>query len=108
MSALAHLGIDVVYIPRGLTSQYQPLDVGINDHFKHWLRERWAEQDPLIDQGPIPRKIGTAQLIKHGWDHIGGETVINSFKNLMRLVRNDNDVTDELASLLVDIHTSVS
>ena len=39
VSALATRQIQTVYIPGSLTGDLQPLYLGINSPFKHWLRE---------------------------------------------------------------------
>ena len=40
---LQSLEVEVVYIPGGLTAELQPLDVGVNGPFKHYLRDAAIE-----------------------------------------------------------------
>jgi hypothetical protein len=72
-------GITLDFIPPGMTSTLQPLDVGLMKPFKDGLRRRWtAFTRPL--ESPKP---GLQQLliwIKESWDEIRRETVIAAFR----------------------------
>lgn len=80
--ALSNLGITVLYVPGGLTGELQPLDIGLNGPFKHWIRERWAVTNGLGSDSPINRRIQLAHLIEYSWSLITNQTVINSFSHI--------------------------
>ena len=70
--------IELIYIPKGLTSKYQPLDVLINGILKQKAKKLWREEitkDPNI-------KITNADAVKHflkAKDDITSEIIKKSF-----------------------------
>jgi hypothetical protein len=114
VSAISQLGINLLYIPGGLTSQFQPLDVGVNGPFKHWVREEWARTDHTILLNPQLRRVNIALLMETGWSRLTADLVANSFGRLLRGVGTDtvrpNDLPtlehESAASLLMALSTA--
>ena len=49
-NVLTRCSIETIYIPGGLTKDYQPLDVGVNGPFKHWLNIAFTERQKTENQ----------------------------------------------------------
>jgi hypothetical protein len=84
-------GIQVLYIPGGLTGQLQPLDVGINGPFKHWLREANASGD-ISQATPEQRRIQIVFKVLQCWNSLDSEIVMNSFNHM--LIRSAEEIDD--------------
>jgi hypothetical protein len=80
---LEELGVLVAFIPGGLTGELQPLDVGINYPFKHWMTSGWAEDQETIPLSPIEKRKKLARLIISSWNMITHDTVVNSFWRML-------------------------
>lgn len=89
-------GIRLLRIPGGLTGQYQPIDVGINAPFKHWLREA-ATNDP-IPQHEVPeqRRTRLARRVVTCWQMLDTQLVINSFNHMLVGIADEIDDFDEI------------
>ena len=83
LGALQSLGVHVLFIPGGLTGYIQPLDVGVNAPFKHWIRETWSNGDPNESRSPRGKRAEIARIIHDAWGRITPETVSRSFNNLL-------------------------
>jgi hypothetical protein len=80
--------VDLAVIPGGLTSICQPLDVAINKPFKDNLRKEWHLW--MANGGAGKTAAGNLRRakysdvcnwVKHAWENISSETIINSFIN---------------------------
>jgi hypothetical protein len=76
-------GITVVYIPGGLTADLQPLDVGINSPFKHWLREFLINHHEFSRMNVSLKRLSIAKGIERAWEKITHSTVIGSFGRVL-------------------------
>jgi hypothetical protein len=114
---------DLVVIPGGLTSIYQPLDIAINKSFKDNLRKEWHLW--MANGGARETKKGNlwrAKLskvygwIKYAWDNISAKTIIKSFKkyrisnSLNELEDGDIDenVDEENDEFLIEMHENLN
>ena len=97
-------GIDLAVIPGGLTSICQPLDVTINKPFKDNLRKEWhiwmaGGGAGTTSSGNLRRaKLSdVCGWVKHAWEGISNEMVIESFKTCgisTSLDGSDDEITD--------------
>ena len=53
---LSRLSIETIYIPGGLTKDLQPLDIGVNAPFKHWLENAFEETQMQQTQNASERR----------------------------------------------------
>lgn len=83
-SALADLNIRVLYVPGGLTAVLQPIDLGINAPFKHWVRENWSASYGTERSTMQEKRVFISRLVDQSWQQIRQETVSNSFACLLR------------------------
>ena len=85
VSRLEALNVHQVVIPPGMTGELQPLDVGINEPFKDYVKEeyrRWRLNNlNFTAKGYIkkPGKKDFLQFISRAWDKVTEKVVQNSF-----------------------------
>ena len=91
-SKITSLNIEVITIPGGLTGMMQPLDVGINAPFKHWIAESAIEDGDMATRTASDIRYATAVSVSHAWDRISVETIINSFNRVLFV--NADEVED--------------
>lgn len=93
---LEQAGIRFIYIPGGLTKDFQPLDVGINGPFKHWLRE-YSVENPLFYRRSASEKRHTLALaIQRSWNSITRQCVENSFNRILLPTLENIEEGDEI------------
>lgn len=90
-------GIRSIIIPGGLTSELQPMDVGINGPLKHWLREFESAREPGTFNAS-QKRVHLAEMLKQAWDAINTQAVINSFNAMLQKVTDDPSLDDEVFS----------
>jgi hypothetical protein len=83
LSRLSLLRIVILFIPGGLTRHIQPVDVGINAAFKHWIRERWATEPQNEFVTSSMKRVRISSIIAEAWQEITSETVSHSFHPLL-------------------------
>ena len=93
---LNSLGIIILYIPGGLTSHVQPLDVGINAPFKHWIRESWSRYAHNERLSPADKRVKISQIISNAWQRIDSQTIQRSFNNILQACVTDAGELDEV------------
>lgn len=82
VALVAELGINLIFVPGGLTGRYQPLDVGVIAPFKHWIREKWSATNTRATFTSTERRVQIARLVESGWANISEDIVRNSFNHL--------------------------
>ena len=88
--------IQTLFVPGGLTGLFQPLDVGINGPFKHWLREATSSEESSTVTSPEQRRIILVQKVLQCWTRIDREIVINSFNDMLIGAAEEVDDLDEI------------
>lgn len=88
-------GIHVIYIPGGMTGDLQPLDVGINAPFKHYIHEA-VIIDGFEALSASERRFSIAQSVSNAFSNITVETVINSFNRVLFTTYDSIDDADEI------------
>jgi hypothetical protein len=86
VNAIEKLGCDFNLIPGGYTCVLQPLDVGINRPFKHYIEEyynQWAI-DNIADQDkvPVPDRALILKWIHDAWNRVPIDTIVKTFKKV--------------------------
>ena len=82
---LEKLDIEQVFIPKGLTGMYQPLDVGVNFPFKCYLKKsyhQWRdERTKTTKKGYLkkPDRQDFINFVSDAWEKISVLTVQNAF-----------------------------
>jgi hypothetical protein len=76
------LGLSVIFIPGGLTPYLQPLDIGVNSPFKHWLREEFAKESSTANLSPPQKRDRVLLRILGSWASIEADTVRNAFNHM--------------------------
>ena len=90
----------LLFMPPGLTSVLQPLNVSINKLFKDGIRNKFAEY--LIKNKDIPNKVNREDIIKWIADVwysdkiISKISIINTFKacDILNNIHKNNDIFD--------------
>jgi len=79
---LSQLETVPVFIPAGMTSSLQVLDVGINKPFKDCLRR--CGEDFAVSRGAtvIPRRVDVSGWIKLAWEGISVETIKRTWSHI--------------------------
>ena len=93
---LSRHSIETLYIPGGLTKDLQPLNVGINAPFKHWLTNAFVETRIGVDRTASEKRHYLATCIDSSWGHITRQTVINSFNRILSFSYEDIELASEL------------
>ncbi|GBB87771.1 hypothetical protein RclHR1_14280002 [Rhizophagus clarus] len=101
-------GFDLGVILGGLTSLCQPLDVAINKPFKANLRKEWhlwmaAGGAGQTNKGNLRRAkfSDVCAWVKHSWDGISDEIIIDSFKTCG--ISNALDEVEDFDNEIIDI-----
>lgn len=94
LNAIESLGVTVLHIPGGLTSYIQPMDVGVNAPFKHWIREEWSALEIDHQLSPAGKRVRISQICSASWDRITPETICNSFNNLLSSCTSEHGERD--------------
>ena len=82
---LENMGIKQIFIPKGLTGTYQPLDVGINFLFKSFLKKSYHEwrneRTKTTKKGYLkkPDRQDFVNFVSKAWEEITVSTVQNAF-----------------------------
>lgn len=84
--------IEILYIPGGLTCELQPLDIGVNGPFKHWLREGSIDRPSFDTWTASEKRLEIARAISRSWSMISVPTVTNSFNRV--LISTVNEIRD--------------
>jgi hypothetical protein len=84
--------VGILYIPGGLTCELQPLDIGVNGPFKHWLREGSIDRPSFDTWIASEKRLEIARAISRSWSMITTPTVTNSFNRI--LISTVNDIRD--------------
>lgn len=77
------LGVDLFFIPGGLTGYIQPVDVGIVSPFNNWLREGWSAQFDNLYGRPIQKRRNVCRLVKESWARLSHERISSSFSKFL-------------------------
>ena len=96
VSTIQGRGIRLLFIPGGLTEQLQPVDVGINAPFKHWLREAGTRDPMPLQETPEQRRTRLAEKIVTCWQLLDRQLVINSFNHMLIGGVDEIDDHDEI------------
>ena len=78
-------GIEQIFIPTGLTGTYHPLDIGVNYHFKCYLKKSYHEwrdrRTKVTKKGYLkkPDRQDSINFVSSAWEQITVFTVINAF-----------------------------
>ena len=90
---------NITFIPGGLTSILQPLDVSVNHPFKCKLREQWSAwmmsdtvEHTTAGNWKRPLPIVT-QWVKTAWDSIDPAIIVRAFKKCS--ITNELDGTED-------------
>ncbi|GAV03713.1 hypothetical protein RvY_14102 [Ramazzottius varieornatus] len=74
--------VDQVFVPKGMTGTYQPLDVGINALFKANLKRayhEWRKERTEVTAKGHLRKLTRQDFVSKAWEAIRPETIENAF-----------------------------
>lgn len=93
---LQSLEIEVIFIPGGMTAELQPLDIGINAPFKHYLREATIEDIAFANLSASEKRFKAANAISKAWNDITRDTVINSFNRTLLPTFTNIEDADEI------------
>ena len=80
---ILEIGVELIFIPGGLTSDFQPLDVGINGPLKHYVREFTINQTGFEVLSAEGKRLQIARSISFAWSSINIDSVINSFARVL-------------------------
>ena len=111
-------GFDLAVIPGGLTSICQPLDVAINKPLKDNLRKEWhlwmangGARETVAGNLRRARLSEVCEWVKHAWDNISDETIIQSFRKCRisnELENGDIDeIVEETKEFLIGTHENL-
>ena len=95
-ATIANMGVEVIIIPGGLTGMVQPLDVGVNAPFKHWLAESAIEDGDSALYTASETRHATACSISQAWDRISIETILNSFNRILFVTASEIEDFSEI------------
>lgn len=88
--------IATIYIPGGMTAELQPLDVGVNAPFKHYIRETVVNIVTFDQQSASQKRLSLARSISLAFSNITVDTVVNSFNRTLFITYCDIDDADEV------------
>ncbi|GAV06590.1 hypothetical protein RvY_16554 [Ramazzottius varieornatus] len=77
--------VDQVFVPKGMTGTYQPLDVGINAPFNANLKQAYHEwrkgRTEVTAKGYLrkPTRQDFVNFVSKAWEAIRPETIENAF-----------------------------
>lgn len=83
LQSFEQLGLAVVFIPGGLTPHLQPLDVGVNSPFKHWLQEEFAMEENTSNLSQTEKRDRVLSRIIRAWACIEHDTIVNAFNRML-------------------------
>lgn len=93
---LTDLGIEIIFIPGGLTPDLQPLDIGVNGPFKHWLQEHSIFRQGFERFNAGQKRLEIARAVSHAWETITSETIVNSFGRMLATTFENIEEADEV------------
>jgi DDE superfamily endonuclease len=93
---ITHKGIGCLLIPGGLTSELQPLDIGINGPFKHWLREYYINNPGFDRLSASEKRFQIACGVSKGWNQITSNTIIRSFGRILSTTFSNIEEANEI------------
>jgi hypothetical protein len=89
-------GISVVYIPGGMTAELQPLDVGVNGPFKHYIHEEMINNPDFDQLSASGKRITIARSVSTAFSNITEDTIINSFNRVLFTTYDEIEDADEI------------
>jgi hypothetical protein len=96
ISRLTTAGIETIFIPGGLTADLQPLDVGVNAPFKHYIRENSVNTPNFTNLSAQEKRFILAGTISRAWNAITRDTIVNSFNRALITTLDDMEEIDEV------------
>jgi transposase-like protein len=94
--AIRNRNIPVIYIPGGLTGELQPLDVGINAPFKHYVHSVAIENPNFEGMTASQKRHSLACAISTAFSQISSDTVINSFNRMLFMTFDSIEDAEEI------------
>lgn len=76
-------GIAIIYIPGGMTAELQPLDVGVNAPFKHYIHEAMINNTTFEQSTASEKRHHISRSVSFAFSSITEDTVINSFNRAL-------------------------
>ena len=100
---LKKLGFDVLKLPPNTTCYVQPMDLGVNALFKHYVGEKWYSYQNSLDENNLteaghfkaPSRELRLQWISYAWQMISEENVQKSFNILCKDLLITEEVKEE-------------
>ena len=74
-----HNNVEMFFVPAGMTSEYQPLDVSVHGPLKTMARSAWRQR-ALSDPHSKPTMADSVQSFAAAWSHITAETIRSGFR----------------------------
>ena len=93
---LDEIGIETIIIPGGLTPDLQPLDIGVNSPFKHWLKNHYIFKQGFEQLTASQKRLEIARGVSYAWERINVQTIINSFDRMLATTLDDLELADEI------------
>lgn len=88
--------VDVIYIPGGLTCEMQPLDIGINRPFKHYIHEATINNANFEGLTASEKRLVMARSISFAFSSITTDSVINSFNRVLFTTLENIETAEEI------------
>ena len=88
-------GIHVIYIPGGMTGELQPLDVGINAPFKHYIHE-WVVEREFHRLTASDKRLFISRMVSNAFSGITVNSVHNSFNRVLFTTYDHIEDADEI------------
>ena len=93
---LDEIGIETIIIPGGLTPDLQPLDIGVNSPFKHWLKNHYIFKQGFEQLTASQKRLEIARGVSYAWERINVQTIRNSFDRMLATTLDDLELADEI------------
>jgi DDE superfamily endonuclease len=96
VKAANDLGTEVDFIPAGYTCVLQPVDVGVNSQFKHYIRDchqtwcmtEYPRYNPEVQKFPTPERDDIYQWILSAFELVTPLTIVRTFAHIGYTVLN--------------------
>ena len=95
-AALRDRRINTIYIPGGLTCEMQPLDVGVNAPFKHYIHEATIHSANFGSLSAGEKRLAMARSISFAFSSITQDTIVNSFNRVLFTTYGNIEGADEV------------